>query len=97
MQERDWPLPVRVVCDTPEAVMEAIDSLQEYGEAVIVEHEGKRVAAIIPMGDLALYQRLLADEEDRLDHEAAEAARAEGGETIPIETLIAELGIRLEA
>jgi PHD/YefM family antitoxin component YafN of YafNO toxin-antitoxin module len=97
MEERDWPLPVRVVCDTPEAVMEAIASLPEYGEAVIIERDGKRVAAIIPMGDLELYQRLLADEEDRLDHEAAEAARAEGGKTIPIETLMTEFGIRLEA
>jgi hypothetical protein len=67
MDEEEWPLPVRTVCDTPDAILEAIRTLKEWGEAVIVEHEGKRVAAIIPMDDLELYQRLFADEEDRVD------------------------------
>jgi hypothetical protein len=49
MDEQEWPLPVRAVCDTPEAVLEAIRTLKEWGEAVIVEHDGERIAAIIPM------------------------------------------------
>ena len=77
--EDDWPLPVRVVCDTPEAVMEAIATLPTRGEVVIVEHEGKRVAAIIAPEDLEMYQTLFAQEEERLDNEAVDRAIKEAG------------------
>lgn len=93
MDERDWPLPVRVVCDSAEDVLEAIRKLPEYGEAVIIEHNGKRVAAIIPMKDLELYQVLFAEEEDRVDNAAADAALAEPGENVPWEDVKRELAI----
>ncbi len=100
MDEQDWPLPIRVVCDTPEAVMEAITSLPEWGEAVIVERDGKRVAAIIPMDDLELYQRLFAEEEDRIDSATIERRIAEAGgidklreNTVPWDQVKAELGL----
>ena len=92
MDEQEWPLPVRAVCDTPEAVLEAIRTLKRWGEAVIVEHDGKRIAAIIPMDDLQLYQRLFAEEEDRIDNAAVANAR-ETGETIPWEEVKARLAI----
>ena len=79
MDEEEWPLPVRTVCDTPEAVLEAIRTLKEWGEAVIVEHDGVRLAAIIPMDDLELYQRLFADEEDRVDSAKVDAVIEEAG------------------
>lgn len=88
--EDEWPLPTRVVCDSAEEVAQAIATLPEYGEAVIIEHNGKRVAAIIPMDDLELYQRLFAEEEDRIDIAAIEATRAEGGEPVPWEQIKAE-------
>ena len=75
--EDDWPLPVRVVCDTPEAVMEALRSLPKRGEVVVVEHDGKRVAAIMSPEDLALYETLFAEEEERMDI----AKRGGGGES----------------
>jgi hypothetical protein len=100
MDEKDWPLPVRVICDTAEDVLEAIRKLPEYGEAVIVEHDGKRVAAIIPMKDLALYQRLFAEEEDRIDNAAADdVIEAAGGydafraNTVPWEDVKRRLAI----
>jgi hypothetical protein len=95
--ERDDPIPVRTVCDAPEAVMEALRSLPEYGEAVVVEHDGKPIGAIIPLRDLGLYQRLFFDREMEYDVAAAERAMAEGGETIPIEELLDELGITVDA
>ena len=79
MDEQEWPLPVRAVCDTPEAVLEAIRTLKQWGEAVIVEHDGKRIAAIIPMDDLQLYQRLFAEEEDRIDNAKVDAIIEEAG------------------
>lgn len=88
--EDEWPLPTRSVHDDPASLSQAVDSLPECGEAVIVERDGKRVAAIIPMDDLELYQRLLSKEEDRIDIAAIEAARAEGGDSIPWEQIKAE-------
>lgn len=79
MDEQEWPLPVRTVCDSPEAVLEALRTLKEWGEAVIVEHDGKRIAAIIPMDDLELYQELFAEEEDRIDGAKADAVIEEAG------------------
>ena len=91
VDEHEWPLPVRTVCDTPRAVLDAIGTLKEWGEAVIVEHNGRRVAAIIPIDDLELYQRLFAQEEDRADAAAAVFARAEGGAPILWEEVRARL------
>jgi hypothetical protein len=97
----EWPLPTRVICDTPEEVARAIETLPEYGEAVIVEHDGKRVAAIIPMDNLELYQRLFSEEEDRMDNAAADEAisRAGGIEQliangVPIEELLQKYGLK---
>ena len=95
--ERDDPIPVRTVCDSPEAVLEALESLPECGEAVVVERDGKPIGAMIPMKDLALYQRLFFDREMEMDLAAVDRAKAEGGETIPIEKLMAEFGITAEA
>jgi len=83
----------REVCDTPDEVMHAIAELPEYGEAVIVQREGEPIAAIIPMTDFELYKRLFDEHQDRLDVEAVEAARAEGGPTVSLEDLVAELGL----
>lgn len=80
--------------------MEAIATLREWGEAVIVEHDGKRIAAIIPMDDLELYQRLFGEEEDRIDSATLERRIAEAGgidklreDTVPWEQVKAELGL----
>ena len=86
----EWPLPTRTVCDSPDEFKQAVESLPEYGEAVIVERDGKRVAAIIPMDDLELYQRLFSEEEDRLDNAAADEALREDGPNIPWEEIEAK-------
>jgi hypothetical protein len=91
--ERDDPLPVRTVCDTPEAVRAAFDSLPECGEVVVVERDGEPLGAIIPMKDLALYQRLFFDREMEYDLAAVDRAKAEGGERIPWEMVKADLGL----
>lgn len=95
--ERDEPIPVRTVCDTPEAIAEALNSLPEYGEAMFIECDGKPLGALIPMKDLDLYQRLFFDREMEIDIAAGGAAIEEGGEAVSIEALMEEFGITAKA
>ena len=64
-----------------------------YGkERMIVSRRGKDLAAVIPIEDLRLLERLAREEMDRLDIESARAALAEPGENIPLRDLMRELG-----
>jgi prevent-host-death family protein len=67
----------------------------ERGERVVVRRGRKPVAALIPMEDLKLLERLIEEEEDRLDIQAAQEALAEAEKvgTIPWEKVKAELGL----
>jgi prevent-host-death family protein len=63
-------------------------------ERTIVSRRGKDLAAVIPMDDLRLLERLAREEMDRLDLEEAHAALKEAAEkgTIPLRDLMRELG-----
>lgn len=64
-----------------------------YGkERTIVSRRGKDLAAVIPIEDLRLLERLTREEMDRIDIESARAALAEPGENIPLRDLMRELG-----
>ena len=66
-----------------------------YGkERTIVSRRGKDLAAVIPMDDLRLLERLARKEMDRIDLEDARAALKEAEEkgTIPLRDLMRELG-----
>jgi len=66
-----------------------------YGkERTIVSRRGKDLAAIIPMDDLHLLERLAREEMDRIDLEDARAALREAEEkgTITLRDLMRELG-----
>jgi prevent-host-death family protein len=65
-----------------------------YGnERTIVSRRGKDLAAVIPIEDLRLLERLAQDEMDRSDIEDARAALMEAEEkgTIPLRDLVREL------
>src|ERR1035441_5888855 len=62
------------------------------GERTIVSRRGKDLAAVIPIEDLKLLEKLAREEMDRQDIEDAHAALAEPGESISIEDFIRELG-----
>jgi antitoxin Phd len=65
-----------------------------YGkERTIISRRGKDLAAVIPMEDLRLLERLAREEMDRRDLEDARAALAEPGENIPLEQVRKELGL----
>jgi prevent-host-death family protein len=66
-----------------------------YGkERIIVSRRGKDLAAVIPIDDLRLLERLAREEMDRLDLKDARAALKETEEkgSIPIRDLTRELG-----
>lgn len=65
-----------------------------YGkERTIVSRRGKDLAAVIPIEDLRLLERLAQEEMDRIDLEDARAALKEAEEkgTIPLRDLMREL------
>lgn len=93
MDLEDRPIPERVICDTPEALSAAVAAMGEWDDVVVVERDGKRVAAIISPQDLELFMRLLWDKEMEHDLGAAARAKAEGGESIPWEKVKADLGL----
>jgi prevent-host-death family protein len=66
-----------------------------YGkERTIVSRRGKDLAAVIPIEDLRLLERLAQEEMDRIDLEDARAALKEAEEkgTISLRDLMRELG-----
>ena len=74
----------------PEVVSRAANGNQR----TIVSQRGKDVAAVIPMEDLRLLERLVREEMDRMDLEEARAALKEAEEkgTKPLRELMRELG-----
>jgi len=65
-----------------------------YGqERTIVSRRGKDMAAVIPIDDLRLLERLSRQEMDRIDLREARESLAEPGENIPMEQLKKELGL----
>ena len=63
-------------------------------ERTIVSSHGKDVAAVIPIEDLQLLERLSQEETDRIDLADARIAlkEAEKKGTVPLDDLIKELG-----
>jgi prevent-host-death family protein len=63
-------------------------------ERFIVSRRGKDLAAVIPIQDLCLLERLAQQEMDRVDIEAAHRALAEPGQNIPHARLKKQLGLK---
>ena len=72
---------------------EVVNRAAHAKERTIVSRGGKDLAAVIPIEDLHLLERLAQAELDRIDLEGARAALAEPGENISLEGLKKELGI----
>ena len=77
-----------------EAFPDVINRAAHGKERTIVSHRGKDLAAVIPIEDLRLLERLTREEMDRIDIEDARAALKEAEEkgTIPLRDLMRELG-----
>ena len=70
-------------------IEEVLNRVAAGGERIVVVRNGKDIAAVIPVEDLALLEEL----EDRLDVDAARKALAESDERIPYEQVREELGL----
>lgn len=73
---------------------EIINRVAYGGERIVIRRREKELAAVIPMEDLRLLERLIEQEEDRLDAEAARKALADpDDETVPWEEARKEIGL----
>ncbi|MBV8607999.1 MAG: type II toxin-antitoxin system Phd/YefM family antitoxin [Singulisphaera sp.] len=72
---------------------EILNRAEYRGERIVIHRRGKDAAALIPIADLRLLERLIEEEEDRIDVARAKAALAEGGEPIPLDDYLRERGL----
>jgi prevent-host-death family protein len=69
---------------------DTLNRVSYRGERIVVcRRGGKDVAAVVPMDDLELLQKL----EDRLDHDAIQKALAEPGKRVSYRTFRKTLGL----
>ena len=71
-------------------IADLIKRVHEDKERIIITNKRKKVAALIPIEDVEWLEEI----EDREDVEDAKKALAEPGESISLEELEAELGLR---
>ena len=62
-------------------------------QRVILTRRGRELAAVVPLEDLRLIERLTAEEEDRIDRAEAQKAKTEPGKNGKWEDLKKELGL----
>ena len=79
--------------DVKKAFGDALNRVAYAKETIILQRRGEDIAALVPLEDLELLNRLREEEEDRIDNAAADAALAETGDNIPHEVIKAELGL----
>jgi prevent-host-death family protein len=72
---------------------EVLDRAEFQGERIIILRRGKDCAAVIPIEDLKLFERLLDEAEDRQDTTIARAALAESDERISYEEFRRRRGV----
>lgn len=66
--------------------------LVKSGDPVVFDRDGQPLAALISVEDLGLLQRLIEEEEDRIDNALADAALKEPGPDIPWEQIKRDAG-----
>lgn len=83
--------------DLTEAHQKLADILKQVtnGKPIILHQNGKDVAALISIEDLYLLERLIEEEEDRIDIAEAKQIMAEVKEqgTVPLADIKAKLGL----
>ena len=84
------------VVELKNSLGDVLNRAEYQRERIIVHRRGKDAAAIISIEDLALFEHLLEEAEDRLDVEAARAALAESDERIPYEDFRRRQGLKDE-
>jgi prevent-host-death family protein len=80
------------VAELRQDLADVLNRAEYRGERFVVHRRGKVAAALIPIEDLELLERLVRQEEDRIDLAAAEAALAEN-DRIPFGDFLAAQGM----
>lgn len=77
--------------ETRHDALDIRDGMEPITHPIVLVRDGKKIAAIVPIGDL----RVLRELEDRIDLEAAQEALAEANEkgTIPCSAIKAKQGM----
>ena len=86
------PMPRLSVSKAHDEFPEIVNRAAADKERTILSRRGKDVAAVVPMEDFRLLERLTRKERDRQDVEAAHKALAERGRAIPLRKLMKQLG-----
>jgi prevent-host-death family protein len=82
----------RIKTDKARAEFGSVVNRVAFGhERIVLERRGKPMAALIPMEDLRLLERLIEEEEDRIDVEQARKVLAEPGPDMPLDEFMKEL------
>jgi prevent-host-death family protein len=81
------------VVELRQSLADILNRAEYQGERIIIHRRGKDAAALIPIDDLRLLERLIEDAEDRLDIEAARASLAESEDRIPYSAVRRRLGL----
>ncbi len=87
-------MPQRLLKSTHDDLADAIEHIED-GEPVLLEHDGRVLAALISIPDLRILEARLDELEDRRDREEAAKALEEIARegTVPYETVRRELGL----
>jgi prevent-host-death family protein len=81
------------VVELRQSLAEILNRAEYQGERIIIHRRGKDVAAIVPLEDLKVLERLIEEAEDRLDVEAARVSMAESEDRIPYADVRRSLGL----
>lgn len=81
------------VVELKQSLGDVLNRAEYAGERFVIHRRGKDAAAVIPIEDLRLLERLIREEEDRIDVAAAEAALEESDERIPLAQVLQQLGM----
>lgn len=78
----------------PDEFATILNRVADGNERIVLHRDGKPVAAVIPVEDLKLLERLIEEEEDRIDLAKAERVFSDPSqEWIPWEQVKAEEGL----
>jgi cell division protein ZapA (FtsZ GTPase activity inhibitor) len=82
----------QTLTDLNEGLSEAIAHLNIEGP-VVLQYEGKSIAALISIDDLQLLEKRLEEIEDIIDSAAVEKVLSEPSDAVPYEEFRKELGL----
>ena len=81
------------VVELKQSLGDVLNRTEFQGARIIVHRRDKDAAAIVSIEDLRLLERLVREEEDRIDVAKVVAARAESDDRVPYSVIRARLGL----